>query len=114
MVHMSHEGRGMKLRDLARSSRAGFMSPFYIIWSRFCNRENDRRSRRSYEFVPRLSSALRLLMFCSKRPWSLFLGYFIVLTTLAPLLPFIFGRIIVIEVSFRVCLTDLGLVLPNF
>ena len=40
----------------------------------------------------------------SKRPWSLFLVFFVVIAILAPLLPFIFGRIVAIEtfVSVRV------------
>lgn len=41
----------------------------------------------------------------SKRPWSLFLGFFVVLAILSPLLPFLFGRIMVIETFLRVCRT---------
>ena len=53
----------MKLRDLARSSSnpTSFMPAFHILLSRFGNRETDRRSRKSYEFVPIYSSALCLL-----------------------------------------------------
>jgi len=53
----------MKLRDLARGSRnpTSFMPAFHIFRSRLWNRETSRRSRRSYEFVPRLSSALHFL-----------------------------------------------------
>jgi len=53
----------MKLRDLARGSRnpTRFMPAFHIFRSRCGNRETSRRSRKSYEFVPTLSSALHLL-----------------------------------------------------
>ena len=44
---------------------------------------------------------------CSKRPWSLFLGIFIILAFLGLLLPFLFGRIMVIETFISVCATDL-------
>ena len=52
---MSYEGGGMKLRDLAGSSRnpTSFMPAFRILWSRFGNRETARRSRKSYESVAR-------------------------------------------------------------
>jgi len=43
----------------------------------------------------------------SKRPWSLFLGFFVVLTILGSLLPFLFGRIIVIETFISVRVPDL-------
>ena len=61
---MSYEGGGMKLRDLAGSSRnpTSFFPAFRILWSRFGNRETARHSRKSYESVPRLHSALRLLI----------------------------------------------------
>ena len=64
VIHMSYEGSGMELRDLARGSGSptSFMPAFHIIRSRFGNREADRRSRKPYESVPRSSStALRLL-----------------------------------------------------
>ena len=38
----------------------------------------------------------------SKRPWSLYLGFFVVLAILAAMLPFLFGRIVVIETFVRV------------
>ena len=52
----------MKLRDLARTSRSStsIMPVFYIFRSRFGNQETARRSRKTYEFVPGLSSPLRL------------------------------------------------------
>ena len=65
------------------------------------------------------SSPYRLLHcasshFCSKRPWSLFLGFFVVLTILAPLLPFLFGRVMVIETYIRVRgMACLFLLFPN-
>jgi len=46
---------------------------------------------------------------CSKRPWSLFIGFFAVIAILGPMLPFLFGRIMVIETFVRVCATDLPL-----
>ena len=56
---MSHEGGGMKMRDLARgsSSPTGFMPAFHIFRSRFRNRGTSGRSRKSYESVPRSSSS---------------------------------------------------------
>jgi hypothetical protein len=39
---------------------------------------------------------------CSKRPWSLFVGLFLVLGVLGPLLPFLFGRIMIIDTFIRV------------
>ena len=60
---MSYEGDGIKLGDLAggSSNPISFMHAFHVFRSRFGNRETSRHSRKSYEFVPRLSSALRLL-----------------------------------------------------
>jgi len=60
---MSHEGDGMKLRDLAKASRnpTSFMPAFHIFRFRLSNWETSRLSRRSYESVPRLSPTLRLL-----------------------------------------------------
>ena len=60
---MSHEGGGMKLRDLARSSSnpTSFMPAFHIFWSRFGNRGTSRSSRKSYESVPRSFSTPHLL-----------------------------------------------------
>jgi len=60
---MSHESDGMKLCDLARgsSSSTSIMPAFQIFRSRLGDRETSRRSRKSYEFVPRSSPALRLL-----------------------------------------------------
>ncbi|KAF9645600.1 hypothetical protein BDM02DRAFT_490337 [Thelephora ganbajun] len=87
VIHMSYEGDGIKLRDLARNSQnpTSFLPALRILLSRFGNRETARYSRRSYD----------------KRPWSLFLGLFIVLATLGPLLPFLFGRIMEIETFAR-------------
>ena len=63
VVHMSHNGGGMKLRDLTRgsSSPTSFMPAFHIFRSRFWNRETSRHSRESYEFVHAFSSALSIL-----------------------------------------------------
>ena len=57
VIHMSHKGSGMKLRDLARGSAnpTSFMPALHILRSRFMDREADRRSRKSYESVPRSS-----------------------------------------------------------
>jgi len=63
VIHESHEGGGMKLRDLARSSgdSKSFMPAFHLFLSRFGSQETSRRSRKSYESVPRSSPTLRLL-----------------------------------------------------
>ena len=63
VIHMSYEGDGMKLRDLARGSSdsVSVMPAFHIFRSRFRDRGTSRRSRKSYESVPRSSSALPLL-----------------------------------------------------
>jgi len=63
VIHMSYEGGGMKLRDLARGSSnpTSFMPALHIFRSRFGNPDTFRRSRKSYEFVPRLPSNTRLL-----------------------------------------------------
>ena len=45
--------------------------------------------------------------FISKRPWSLFLVFFLTLAILAPQLPFLFGRIVAIEVFISVRAADL-------
>lgn len=51
VIHMSYEGGGMKLRDLARNSQnpTSFLPALRIFLSRFWNRETARRSRESYE-----------------------------------------------------------------
>jgi len=105
----------MKLRDLARSSSnpTSFMPALYIFRSRFRNRETSRHSRKSYEFVPGSSPALRLLTLHSKRPWFLVLGFFLVLAILGPLLPFLFGRIVGIEAFVSVCVWTRLLLFPN-
>ena len=63
VIHMSYEGGGMKLRDLARSSSdpTSFIPALHIFLSRFWNRGAAARSRRSYESVSRSSSAPRFL-----------------------------------------------------
>ena len=98
-IHMSYEGGGMKLRDLARTSRnpTSFISALHIFRSRFGNRVTSRCSRKSNESVPRSSFARVFSHCCSKRPWSLFLAFFVVLAVLGPLLPFLFGRVIDIK-----------------
>ena len=60
---MSYESGGMKLRDLDKGSGnpTSFMPAFHIFRSRFWNQNTARRVRKSYEYVPRLSSALRFL-----------------------------------------------------
>ena len=42
----------------------------------------------------------------SKRPWSLFIGLFTILALLGPLLPFLFGRIMIIDTFVRVRAKD--------
>jgi len=53
----------MKLRDLDKASGnpISLMPAFHIFWSRFENPETARRTRRSYEFVLKSSSALHFL-----------------------------------------------------
>jgi len=99
----------MKLRDLARSSNnpTSFMPAVYILRSRFENREASRSSRKSHESVPSRLPLCAFSHYSSKRPWSLFLVFFMVLATLAPLLPFLFGRIMGIETFVRVRTTDM-------
>ena len=43
----------------------------------------------------------------SKRPWSLFIVFFVILAILGPTLPFLFGRIMEIKTFVRVRATDL-------
>ena len=63
VVHTSHKGDGMKLRDLARSSSnpQSFIPALHLFRSRFKNRNTTGRSRKSYESVLGLSSVPRLL-----------------------------------------------------
>ncbi|KAF9778318.1 hypothetical protein BJ322DRAFT_492827 [Thelephora terrestris] len=83
VIHLGHEGGGMKLGDLARNSQnpTSFISALLICISRFGSRETARDSRGSYD----------------KRPWPLFIMVFAVLAILGPTLPFLFGRIMIIE-----------------
>lgn len=57
VIHMSYEGGGMKLRDLARNSESptSFVSAFRVLISRLGSKETARNSRGSYESVPILS-----------------------------------------------------------
>ena len=75
----------MKLCDLARSSSnsATPLPAFHVFWSRSWNRDPIRRSRKSYESLPLCAFS----HYRGKRPWSLFLGFFLVLAILGPLLP---------------------------
>ena len=59
VIHMSYEGGGMKLRDLARNSEnpTNFLPAFRIFLSRVRNRETARYSRESYEWASTPSSA---------------------------------------------------------
>jgi len=109
VIHMSHEGDGMKLRDLSRGSSnpTSFVPAFHILRYRFGNQEASRSSRKSYESVPISSRASPLLTFYSKRPWTMFLGFFVILAILSPLLPFLFGRIMDIETFVGVRAADL-------
>ena len=109
---MSHEGDGMKLRDLASGSNnpTSFVPALHIFRSRFRDRGiSGGRSRKSYEFVLRsFRSAPPNIKCCSERPWSLFLVFFVILAVLAPSLPFILGRIVEIRVFVRVRTTNLA------
>ena len=60
VIHMSYEGDGIKLRDLNKGSSdpKSFMPAFHILRSRLGNQGAARRSRKSYESVPKSSSAL--------------------------------------------------------
>lgn len=53
VIHMSYDGGGMRLRDLAKSSQnpASFLPALRILLSRFGNQETSRGSRKSYECV---------------------------------------------------------------
>ena len=64
VIHMSHEGGGMKLRDLARGSRdpTSLLPAFHILRARFGNQETARGWRRSYESVHRLTSTTQRLL----------------------------------------------------
>ena len=67
-----------------------------------------REQRNCQEFAGIIRVSFHLIFyptsshFHSKRPWSLFIGFFIFLAILGPLLPFLFGRIMVIETFTRV------------
>lgn len=78
MIHMSYEGGGMKLGDLARSSHnpTSFMPAFRVFLSRFGNRETAWRSRNSYESVPRLPSVLPLFTLRQQTTMVIVLGIF--------------------------------------
>jgi len=113
----------MKLTDLARSSgdSKSPMSALWTLWSRFRSLETSGKtgetagdtgetskvSRRSYESVPDRLPLCACLHCCSKKPWSLFLAFFILLVILASSIDFLFGRIIEIKVFIRVRATDL-------
>ena len=63
VIHMSYEGDGIRIRNLAKSTGdpTSPLPAFHIFRSRFGNQETSRRSRKSYESVPRSPSAPRLL-----------------------------------------------------
>ena len=65
VIHMSYEGSGMKLRDLAKNSQhpTSFLPAFRIILSRLWSRETARYSRESYESVSGSPSIPHHLMF---------------------------------------------------
>lgn len=114
---MSYEPGGrMKPWDLARSSRnpTSFMPPFHIFRSRVGNRETARRTRKSYEFVPDRLTLHPFSHYCSKQPWSLFLAFFVFLTILDPLLPFLLGRMVAIKLSSVYVPRTHLLASPNF
>jgi len=65
----------MKLRDLARSAGdPGFTPAFHLFRSRFRSRGTSRRSRKSYESVPVVSSDLRLLTLLQRAAVVVVLG----------------------------------------
>ena len=63
VIHMSYEGGGMKLRDLARSSQnpSNFFPAFRTFLSRLGNRGAIKDSRKAYEWVSRSSFTPHLL-----------------------------------------------------
>jgi len=73
---MSHEGDGMKLRDLARNSRTptNFLAAVRILLSRLWNRGTARYSRRSYESVFKSSPVPHNLIFLQQTAMVLILG----------------------------------------
>jgi hypothetical protein len=105
----------MKLRDLARYSQdpTSFLTALRVFLFRSRSKETTRRSRRSHESVPVPSTASQHLTLCSNRSWLPFIALFLVLSILAPALPFLFGRIMIIETFTRVCDTTRLYLVPS-
>jgi hypothetical protein len=109
----------MKLGVLARTSQnpTSLLSALWIFLWRFWSPEIARGPRKSsYEsvFIHLLSCAISYS--CSRRHWSLFIGFFIALATLGPMLPFLLGRIMDIEtfVCVRITVLPLSLAFLSF
>ncbi|KAF9268361.1 hypothetical protein L218DRAFT_854066 [Marasmius fiardii PR-910] len=86
LIHQSNvptNAPGIRLRDLSTAVELGstIWSGIRLMWARYIYSGTARRSRKSYD----------------KRPWSLFIVFFLCASGLAAVLTFVLGRIIDIE-----------------
>ncbi|KAG7096538.1 hypothetical protein E1B28_003965 [Marasmius oreades] len=86
LIHQSNvpvSAPGVRLKDLSTTVQLGatIWSGLRLMWARYVYSGTARRARKAYD----------------KRPWSLFIVFFLCTSTLAALLTFILGRIIDIE-----------------
>ncbi|KAL0571126.1 hypothetical protein V5O48_010834 [Marasmius crinis-equi] len=82
LIHQSNvptDAPGVRLRDLSSTVEHGttLWSALRLMWARWMYSGTARRARRAYD----------------KRPWSLFIFFFLSTATLASVLPFLLGRI---------------------
>ncbi|KAF8663578.1 hypothetical protein AX16_000922 [Volvariella volvacea WC 439] len=87
IIHQSrvHDAPGIRLKDLAATSGDPY-SPYSglkLLWDRQMYPGTSRRSRGEYD----------------KRPWALFILFFLLLCGIASALPFIFGRLVDIDAT---------------
>ncbi|KAF9464263.1 hypothetical protein BDZ94DRAFT_1289419 [Collybia nuda] len=87
VIHQSRvmDEPGVKLKDLAANSgdSTSALAALRLLWDRYMYTGTSRRSRQQYD----------------RRPWSLFIGFFLLIIAVAASLPFVLGRIVVIDTS---------------
>ena len=109
MVHQSRveDAPGIKLKDLAANSTEGtsILAGFRLLLDRRSYPGTSRKRRSDYELVFKFKSyhVFKLMdHLSSKRPWSLFILFFITIVVIATSLVFVLGRLIDITTAVKV------------
>jgi len=108
VVHQSRveHAPGIKLKDLAANSTdsTSILTAFRLLLDRCLYTGTSRKKRSHYESVCffLVSSSVELMKLFSRRPWSLYILFFIVILVMETSLVFVLGRLIDISTTAKV------------